>query len=231
MPFDFSPTILLVEDELHIRRFVRSTLEAEGCTVHEAESFKRGLIEAGTRQPDLVILDLGLPDGDGVQLISEIRTWTEVPTLILSARSEEADKIGALDAGADDYLTKPFGVGELVARVRVLLRRHARNNGLGSHKIAFGDVHVDLSSRLVTRAGEAVHLTPIEYRLLAVLIAHRGKVMTHRELLREVWGPSQSESSQYLRVYMGHLRNKLEAQPAQPVYLLTEIGVGYRFAG
>ncbi|WP_029049509.1 two-component system response regulator KdpE [Cupriavidus sp. amp6] len=230
MPFDFSPTVLLVEDERHIRRFVRSALESEGCTVHEAESLKRGLIEAGTRQPDLVILDLGLPDGDGVQLISEMRTWTDVPILILSARSGEADKIGALDAGADDYLTKPFGVGELVARLRVLLRRHARAHQHGSHQITFGDVQVDLASRVVTRAGQAVHLTPIEYRLLAVLLAHSGKVMTHRELLREVWGPSQTESSQYLRVYMGHLRHKLEADPAQPAHLLTEVGLGYRFA-
>ncbi|MCO4893177.1 two-component system response regulator KdpE [Cupriavidus sp. WGtm5] len=231
MPFDFSPTILLVEDEPHIRRFVRSTLEAEGCTVCEAETLRRGLIEAGTRQPDLVILDLGLPDGDGVQLIGEVRTWTHVPILVLSARSGEADKVGALDAGADDYLTKPFSVAELTARVRVLLRRHARANPQGSFQITFGDVHVDLSNRTVTRSGQAVHLTPIEYRLLAVLIAHRGKVMTHRELLREVWGPAQSESSQYLRVYMGHLRHKLEADPAQPAHLLTEIGLGYRFAG
>lgn len=231
MPFEFSPTVLLVEDEPHIRRFVRAALQAEGCTVHEADSLKRGLIEAGTRQPDLVILDLGLPDGDGVDLIREVRTWTEVPVLVLSARSAEEDKIGALDAGADDYLTKPFGVGELVARLRVLLRRHVRLNPHGSAQIAFGEVQVDLANRMVTRAGEPVHLTPIEYRLLSVLIAHRGKVMTHRELLREVWGPSHSESSQYLRVYMGHLRHKLEADPAQPVHLLTEVGVGYRFAG
>ncbi|UZN50114.1 two-component system response regulator KdpE [Cupriavidus cauae] len=231
MPFEFSPTVLLVEDEPHIRRFVRATLEAEGCTVHEAETLKRGLIDAGTRQPDLVILDLGLPDGDGVQLIREMRSWTQVPILVLSARSDEADKIVALDGGADDYLTKPFGVGEMVARVRVLLRRHARTNPQGTHLIAFGDVQVDLASRVITRAGQPVHLTPIEYRLLSVLIAHRGKVMTHRELLREVWGPSQSESSQYLRVYMGHLRHKLERDPAQPVHLLTETGIGYRFAG
>ncbi|CAM3100148.1 two-component system response regulator KdpE [Cupriavidus taiwanensis] len=231
MPFDFAPTVLLVEDEPHIRRFVRSTLESEGCTVHEAESLKRGLIEAGTRRPDLVILDLGLPDGDGVQLISEMRTWADAPILVLSARSGETDKIGALDAGADDYLTKPFGVGELVARLRVLLRRHARTHARGASQIMFGDVHVDLASRVVTRSGHAVHLTPIEYRLLAVLIAHRGKVMTHRELLREVWGPSHAESSQYLRVYMGHLRHKLEADPARPAHLLTEIGLGYRFAG
>jgi two-component system KDP operon response regulator KdpE len=150
--------------------------------------------------------------------------------LVLSARTEEADKIAALDAGADDYLTKPFGVGELVARVRVLLRRHARANPQGTPTIAFGDVQVDLANRLVTRAEAPVHLTPIEYRLLAVLIAHRGKVMTHRELLREVWGPSHAESSHYLRVYMGHLRHKLESDPAQPAHLLTEVGVGYRFA-
>lgn len=231
MPFDFSPTVLLVEDEPHIRRFVRATLEAENCVVHEAPTFQRGLVEAGTRQADLVVLDLGLPDGDGIDLIREMRTWTEVPVLVLSARSAEADKIAALDAGADDYLTKPFGVGELVARLRVLLRRHARANPQGSAQIGFGDVHVDLSGRMVTRGGKPVHLTPIEYRLLSVLIANRGKVMTHRDLLREVWGPSHSESSQYLRVYMGHLRHKLEADPAQPVHLLTEIGLGYRFAG
>jgi len=230
MPFDFSPTVLVVEDEPHIRRFVHSTLEGEGCTVHEADTLKRGIVAAGTRQPDLVVLDLGLPDGDGMMLIREMRTWTDVPILVLSARSGEADKIGALDAGADDYLTKPFGVGELVARLRVLLRRHARANPSGSPQISFGDVKVDLASRLVTRAGDAVHLTAIEYRLLAVLIAHRGKVMTHRELLREVWGPSHEASSQYLRVYMGHLRHKLEADPAQPVHLLTEVGLGYRFA-
>lgn len=231
MSFEFSPTVLLVEDEPHIRRFVRAALVNEGCIVHEAESLKRGLIEAGTRQPDLVILDLGLPDGDGLDLIREMRTWTEVPVLVLSARSAETDKIGALDAGADDYLTKPFGVGELVARLRVLLRRHARGNPQGSAQITFGEVLVDLANRLVTRAGEAVHLTPIEFRLLAVLIAHRGKVMTHRELLREVWGPSHAERSHYLRVYMGHLRHKLESDPAQPSHLLTEVGLGYRFAG
>ncbi|SPR97536.1 two-component system response regulator KdpE [Cupriavidus taiwanensis] len=231
MPFEFSPTVLLVEDEPHIRRFVRAALQDEGCTVHEADTLQRGLIEAGTRQPDLVILDLGLPDGDGVSMIGELRTWTEVPVLVLSARTDETEKIRALDAGADDYLTKPFGVGELVARLRVLLRRHARAGAQGRAQAAFGDVAVDLANRRVTRGGEAVHLTPIEYRLLAVLLAHRGKVMTHRELLREVWGPSHADSSHYLRVYMGHLRHKLEADPAQPAWLLTEVGVGYRFAG
>jgi two-component system KDP operon response regulator KdpE len=231
MPFEFSPSVLVVEDEPHIRRFVREALQAEGCVVHEADSLKRGLTDAGTRQPDLVILDLGLPDGDGMTLIREVRTWTQVPVLVLSARTAEADKIAALDAGADDYLTKPFGVGELVARLRVLLRRHARSQPQGGSLIALGDVRIDLVNRLVTRDGKPVHLTALEYRLLAVLVAHRGKVMTHRELLRQVWGPSHADSSHYLRVYMGHLRHKLEADPAQPVYLLTEIGVGYRFAG
>jgi two-component system KDP operon response regulator KdpE len=229
--FEFHPTVLLIEDDAHIRRFVRTALQDEGCAVFEAETMQRGLIEAGTRQPDAVVLDLGLPDADGMALIRELRTWTEVPILVLSARTDENDKIAALDAGADDYLTKPFGVGELLARLRVLLRRHAKG-GAGNHaEIAFGNVHVDFARRTVTRDGRQVHLTGMEYRLLAALIAHRGKVMTHRELLREVWGPSHVESSHYLRIYMGHLRQKLEVDPARPVFLLTEIGVGYRFAG
>jgi two-component system KDP operon response regulator KdpE len=229
--FEFQPGVLIIEDDPNIRRFVRTALEGEGAIVHEAETVQRGLIEAGTRQPDAVVLDLGLPDADGMDLIRELRTWTEVPVLVLSARTAEADKVAALDAGADDYLTKPFGVGELVARLRVLLRRHARGGAGNASEIAFGDVRVDFARRVVERGGEHVHLTAMEYRLLAALLAHRGKVMTHRELLREVWGPSHVESSHYLRIYMGHLRQKLETDPAQPVYLLTEIGVGYRFAG
>ncbi|ARP96057.1 two-component system response regulator KdpE [Bordetella genomosp. 13] len=228
--FDYQPTVLLIEDDANIRRFVRTALESEGCEVHEADTVQRGLIEAGTRQPDAVVLDLGLPDADGMTLIRELRGWTEVPVLVLSARASETDKIEALDAGADDYLTKPFGVGELLARLRVLLRRHARGGAGNAAEFSFGDVHVDMARRVVTRAGQHVHLTQIEYRLLAVLLAHRGKVMTHRELLREVWGPSHVESNHYLRIYMGHLRQKLEADPAQPVHLVTEIGVGYRFA-
>jgi two-component system KDP operon response regulator KdpE len=228
--FDFHPTLLIIEDDPHIRRFVRRALEDEGAAVYEAETVARGLIEAGTRQPDAVVLDLGLPDRDGMDLIRELRAWTEVPVMVLSARTDEADKIAALDAGADDYLIKPFGIGELVARLRVLLRRHARGGAGNPTELQFGDVRVDFARRLVERDGKPVHLTTTEYRLLATLAAHRGKVMTHRELLREVWGPSHVESSHYLRIYMGHLRQKLEADPAQPAYLLTEIGIGYRFA-
>ncbi|MGA2552386.1 MAG: two-component system response regulator KdpE [Burkholderiaceae bacterium] len=222
------PTAVLVEDEHQIRRFVRTSLETEGWNVFEAETLKSGLIEAGTRKPDLVILDLGLPDGDGVDLITDVRGWSSVPIIVLSARSDELQKIRALDAGADDYLTKPFGVGELLARVRAALRRrNARFDEKGS-VFSFGDVSIDLSARIVTRKGQQVHLTPIEYRLLSVLITNVGKVLTHRQLLREVWGPSHVESSHYLRVYMGHLRSKLEDDPARPRYLLTETAVGYR---
>ncbi len=223
-----SPSVVVVEDEKQIRRFVRSALEAEGCRVFEAENGKQGLVEAGTRKPDLIILDLGLPDLDGVEFIRDLRGWSAVPILILSARSTENDKIVALDAGADDYLTKPFGVGELLARVRALLRRQGKSSE-GSPVVSFGDVQADLSKRVVTRSGEPVHLTQIEYRLLSLLMANPGKVLTHRHLLREVWGPSFVESNHYLRIYVGRLRQKLEADPAQPKHLLTETGVGYRF--
>ena len=196
------PNVLLIEDEKQIRRFVRAAIEEEGCQVSEAETMAQGLIEAGLRKPDLLILDLG---------------------------SQENDKIDALDAGADDYLTKPFSVGELRARVRALLRRRARSGEAASPVIEFGDVAVDLSRRLVFRAGAEVHLTPIEYRLLSTLLGHPGKVLTQRNLLREIWGPSYVESSHYLRVYGGHLRQKLEVDPTQPQHFLTETGVGYRF--
>ena len=231
-----APIAILIEDEPQIRRFVRSALEAEGWVVHEAETAKRGLADAGTRKPDLLVVDLGLPDGDGLDLIRDVRGWSNVPIVVLSARSEEADKIAALDAGADDYLTKPFGVGELLARVRANLRRPRGGSGELSAQSAgeldplfrFGEVEVDRQARLVHRNGLEVHLTPIEYRLLTVLIANVGRVMTHRQLLIKVWGPSHEDHAHYLRIYMGHLRQKLERDPAQPAHLLTETAVGYR---
>jgi two-component system KDP operon response regulator KdpE len=230
------PVVIVIEDEPQIRRFVRAALEAEGWQVHEADTAKRGLADAGTRKPDLLIVDLGLPDGDGLDVIRDVRSWSNVPIVVLSARSDEADKIAALDAGADDYLTKPFGVGELMARVRANLRRPRTVSGDAQSGVLadadsvfqFGEVEVNRQARIVRRAGAEVHLTPIEYRLLTVLIANAGRVMTHRQLLREVWGPSHSEQSHYLRIYMGHLRQKLEVDPAQPRHLLTETAVGYR---
>ena len=224
-----SPAVLIIEDEKLIRRFVRASLEEEGCRVCEAGSCADGLLEAGANKPDLIVLDLGLPDGNGVDFIRDLRAWSDVPILVLSARSNEKDKIQALDVGADDYLTKPFGVGELRARARALLRRQSRSSDEASPIIEFGEARVDLSRRVVTRHGAQVHLTPIEYRLLCVLLANTGKVMTQRHLLREVWGPASVESNHYLRVYVGHLRQKLEDDATQPKYLLTETGVGYRF--
>ena len=225
------PTAIVIEDEPQIRRFVRGALEAEGWQVHAAGNLRDGLAAAGTRQPDLLVLDLGLPDGDGVTLIRDVRGWSAVPIIVLSARTDEADKIAALDAGADDYLTKPFGTGELLARVRANLRRPRAAGGNGDEPEAvfrFGEIELDRAARIVRRAGAEVHLTPTEYRLLTVLVANAGRVLTQRQLLREVWGPSHSEQSHYLRIYMGHLRQKLEADPAQPKHLLTETAVGYR---
>ena len=224
-----APSVLVVEDEKLIRRFVRTSLEEEGCRVFEAGTLTQGLIESGNHKPDLVILDLGLPDGSGIDFIRDLRGWSDAPILVLSARSHEKDKIQALDVGADDYLTKPFGVGELRARARALLRRQSRGGEEATPISVFGDVTVDLSRRVVIRNDEPVHLTPIEYRLLCVLLANTGKVMTQRHLLREVWGPSCVESNHYLRVYVGHLRQKLEDDPTQPKHFLTETGVGYRF--
>lgn len=221
--------VLIVEDDAAIRRFVRQALEEAGHQVFESDGFQRGLIEAGTRKPDLLVLDLGLPDGDGVDLIRDLRGWSSVPVIVLSARTGDDDKIAALDAGADDYLIKPFSVGELMARVRVALRRRGGPPADAAGPLRFGDCELDLARRLITRAGELVHLTPVEYRLLATLAAHEGQVLTHRQLLREVWGPNSVEHGHYLRIYMGHLRRKLEADPARPAHLLTETGVGYRF--
>ena len=223
-----TPVALLVEDEPQIRRFVRAALESEGWQVFEAETMQRGLIDCGTRKPNLVVLDLGLPDGDGVDFIQDVRKWSRVPIIVLSARVNETDKIKALDAGADDYLSKPFGVGELLARVRATLRRQHQPLAGDDGLIRFGDVTLDLQARLVTKAQQQVHLTPTEYRLLTVLVANAGRVVTNPQLLKEVWGPSHSESGHYLRIYMGHLRQKLEDDPAQPKYLLTETAVGYR---
>lgn len=223
------PIALIVEDEPNIRRFVRLALEGEGWSVHETGTLRQGLIDAGTRRPDVVILDLGLPDGDGQDFLRDLRAWSSVPVIVLSARGGEDDKIAALDHGADDYLSKPFGVGELMARVRVALRRsQARASEQQDPAFRFGDVEVDLAARRVRRGGEDVHLTPIEYRLLSHLIGNAGKVLTHRQLLKAVWGPSHVEQNHYLRVYMGNLRQKLEAEPASPAHLLTETGVGYR---
>ena len=223
-----SPAVLIVEDEKLIRRFVRASLEEEGCRVYEAGTCADGLLEAGANKPDLIVLDLGLPDGNGVDFIRDLRGWSDTPILVLSARSNEKDKVQALDAGADDYLTKPFGVAELRARARALLRRQSRTED-PSPLFEFGEVKVDLSRRVVTRNGEPVRLTPIEYRLLCVLLGNAGKVLTQRHLLREVWGPSSVESYHYLRIYVGHLRHKLEVDPTQPRHFQTETGVGYRF--
>ncbi len=223
-----APVALLIEDEPQIRRFVRMALEAEGWQIFEVETMRRGLIDCGTRKPNLVILDLGLPDGDGVDFIRDVRTWSAVPIIVLSARVNEADKINALDAGADDYLTKPFGVGELLARVRATLRRQRQPEAGGDGLIRFGDVTVNVETRLVMRAGQVVHMTPTEYRLLSALVTHAGRVVTNPQLLREVWGPSHAEDGHYLRIYMGHLRQKLEEDATQPKYLITETAVGYR---
>jgi two-component system KDP operon response regulator KdpE len=221
--------VLVVEDEADIRRFVRLALQAEGHEVHEADGLQRGLIDAGTRRPDLVILDLGLPDGDGIDLIRGLRGWSQVPVIVLSARTGEADKIAALDAGADDYLAKPFGTGELLARVRAQLRRHAQAAGAGEPVLRFGDVSIDLARRVVERGGAPLHLTPIEYRLLTHLAAQPDRVITHRQLLKAVWGPSHAEDAHYVRVHMANLRKKLEAEPSMPRHLVTEAGIGYRF--
>lgn len=222
-----STDILLIEDEPQIRRFVKTALEAEGYHVHAVETLQRALIDTATRRPSLLILDLGLPDGDGLQLIPEVRSWSALPIIVLSARSEEHHKIAALNAGADDYLTKPFGVGELLARIRAQLRRH-QHGSQSSSSLMLGRVHIDLAQRQLSREGQPIHLTPLEYRLLGVLLRHPGRVLTHAQLLSEVWGPGHVGQEHYVRVYMANLRQKLEEDPTRPQHLLTEIGVGYR---
>ena len=221
-------SVVIIEDEKPIRRFLSSALDEERLTVYEAETGKQGQIEVATRKPDLVILDLGLPDMNGIDVIKSLREWTDIPILVLSARTQETEKVAALDAGADDYLTKPFGVAECLARIRVLLRRRIQGSAAPQQNFHFGDIKIDLVNRLVHKGDAPVHLTPIEYRLLSTLIRNAGKVITHRELLLAVWGPSFSEHNQYLRVYMGHLRQKLEDNPAMPRHIVTETGVGYR---
>jgi two-component system, OmpR family, KDP operon response regulator KdpE len=224
-------TVVVIEDDKQIRRFVRTTLESQNMTVFEAQTGQQGLREAAFRKPELIVIDLGLPDTDGIDVIRELRTWTDQPVIVLSARTNEEAKVGALDAGADDYLTKPFSVSELLARIRAQLRRRNRGGQQEKPLVRFGSVLLDLSERRVSRDGIAVHLTPIEYRLLTTLVRHAGRVLTHQQLLREVWGPAYVENQHYLRVYMGHLRHKLEVDPAQPVHIVTETGVGYRLTG
>ena len=224
-----SPRILLIEDDASIRRFVRLALEDEGWQVFEAETAKRGLIEAASRQPDAVVLDLGLPDADGKTVISELRSWSQLPILVLSARDHEDEKVTALDVGADDYLSKPFGVPELLARLRVMLRRRQQAPAQQpSSEVQFGDVHVNLATHEVRKAGAPIHLTPIEFRLLTALIAGQGRVLTHRQLLLQVWGPEYLDRPHYLRVHMANLRQKVETDAAQPAHLMTELQVGYR---
>ena len=219
--------ILTIEDESNIRRFIKLALETEGYEVFEADGLRRGLIETGTRRPDLVVLDLGLPDGDGLEFIVDLRNWSEIPVIVLSARNSEHDKISALDAGADDYLEKPFGAGELLARVRAQLRRQQRSKN--EPTIRFGDICIDLVRRLVEKNSEPVHLTPIEYRILTFLTSQADRVVTHRQLLKAVWGPDHIEDMHYIRVHMANLRKKIEKNASMPKYLVTEAGIGYRF--
>ncbi len=222
--------IVLIEDEQQIRRFVTVALENESFQVFSAETGKQGLIEIGTRKPDVVILDLGLPDFDGLEVIRDVRTWSNIPIIVLSARTQETEKVAALDAGADDFLSKPFGTPELLARVRAQLRHRTMLNETGNEGLLeFGDISMDLPKRLVLKAGQVVHLTPIEFRLFTELVKNAGRVVTQRQLLKEVWGPSYIENEHYLRIYMSHLRQKLENDPTQPEHLMTEIGIGFRF--
>jgi two-component system KDP operon response regulator KdpE len=223
------PVILLVEDDAPIRHFVKTALESQDMVVREAATMREGLAAAKASKPELLILDLGLPDADGVELVKSLRQWSEMPILVLSARHQEDAKIATLDSGADDYLTKPFNVGELLARVRAALRRARQTTAQPSAYRAMG-LDVDIEKRRVVVSGFEVHLTPIEFRLLESLVRHTGRVVTHRQLLKEVWGPDHVGDNHYVRIYMAQLRHKLETDPAQPKYLLTEAGVGYRLA-
>ena len=223
--------VVLIDDEKNIRRVVRAALEAEGMAVFEANTGLQGLAQAATRRPDLVIADLTLPDMDGTEVIRELRAWSTVPVIVLSGRSREEDKVKALDAGADDYLTKPFGLPELMARLRAHLRRQTRGERSELSQVRFGAITLDLGERRVVRGTETVHLSPIEYRLLSALARFPGRVLTHHQLFQEVWGPARADNFHYLRIYMGHLRQKLECDPAQPEHIVTESGVGYRLIG
>ena len=224
------PTILVIEDDPQLQKFLRVTLASQQYKVIETATGESGLRHAANDRPDLVILDLGLPDLDGVEVTRRLREWSTIPVIVISARGREQDKVVALDAGADDYLTKPFGVGELLARVRVALRHLAGSNPeTGQAIFEAGPLRIDLGRREVTVNGQPIHLTPNEYRLLGVLVKNADKVMTHRQLLHEVWGPGSRQESHYLRVYMNQLRQKIEPDPARPRFLLTETGVGYRF--
>jgi len=225
------PAVVLIEDEPQIRRFLRATLASQGYRLFEATTGTDGLVEVASRLPDVIVVDLGLPDMDGLEVIRRLREWTAVPIIVLSARGQEHDKVAALDAGADDYVSKPFGAGELMARIRVALRHTAgasHEGGEATFKV--GDLQIDFVRRQVAIGTREMRLTPIEYKLLTTLARHAGKVVTHQQLLREVWGPTHTDQAHYVRVYMAHLRHKLEAEPARPRYLLTEPGVGYRLA-
>jgi len=220
--------VLVIEDEPQMRRFLRPALEGQGYRVVEASTAREGMALASSHNPDLVILDLGLPDGDGIEVTQRLREWSAAPIVVVSARGQEADKVAALDAGADDYLTKPFGTGELFARLRVANRHSAAVKEGGEPVFEAGGLKIDVAARQVYRDGQEVHLTALEYKLLATLARHAGRVVTHRQLLKEVWGPSSVNETQYLRVYMAQLRHKIEKDPARPALLVTETGVGYR---
>jgi two-component system, OmpR family, KDP operon response regulator KdpE len=228
---DPTVTVVVIDADKAIRRFVRTSLETDGMSVFEAQTGAEGLAQAATRLADLVIVDLSLPDMDGIEVIRALRGWSAMPVIVLSARSREEDKVAALDAGADDYLTKPFGLPELSARIRAHLRRQANGGRVGVPQVQFGLVTIDLSERKVVRGSRTVHLSPTEYRLLSALVRHAGRVLTHEQLLGEVWGPSQIDNHHYLRIYMAHLRHKLERDPAHPEHIVTEAGVGYRLVG